>query len=381
VNLYNYKLIDNLGDVIEGRAFARSSDDLVRSLDGIVVKCKKCRSNLGEPIESFTLPFLKNLHQLLKNRVELMTSLLITKQLFKDSEKKAIVDFIVRRIRSGCLFSDSISCFENCFDGFLIKAVGIAEKTGRLPVILGRAAERLGSGLVVKKKVRSAVIYPTILFIFVSAVMIFWLLFIVPRFAELFADIGMDVSGLTNCVLAISSFGNSHVILFLILFLSPLPALFLLSKSKRFMKHVPIFGIIQRELLVMNFFYCMSIVAQEKFNLLDGIDCLGDTDGSNFIKCVSVSIRDGNSLSASLKKCGVFKDYEIAIVEAGEKSGGLAEAFQTAFEVSSSSLNDKLERITGLIQPVTIAFVGLLLLLITYSVITPIYSSIDMAAI
>jgi type II secretory pathway component PulF len=124
----------------------------------------------------------------------------------------------------------------------------------------------------------------------------------------------------------------------------------------------------------------MSIVTQEKFNLLEGIDCLAETDDMNVIGKISSSIRSGRSLSQSMKSSGMFKEYEVAIVESGEKSGDLGSAFQSASEILLSNLNGKLDRIVGLIQPATVAIVGILLLVITYSVITPIYSSIDVVS-
>jgi type II secretory pathway component PulF len=378
ISLYRYKLLESSGSISEGKAFARSFRDLNESFNGMVVKCNKCKFNIKDLKGSFTVPFLKNLHQLLKNKIELMTALLITKCLFHDIERQAIVDFIIRKIMAGCPLSEAFACFESAFDKFTIKAVEIAERTGRLPIVVEKTAERLNASLTVKKKVRNATVYPAVLLVFVSAVILFWLAFVVPRFAELFSDIGASISGLTSSIIALSAFGNSHPYLSVTLFLSPAPLLFLLSKSRIFMRYIPIFGIIQRELFVMNFFYCMSIVAQERCNLLEGIDCLGDISGSEIIRKVGVLIRDGNNLSTAMRQTRMFKEYEIAIVEAGEKSGDLASAFQSASSVSHAKLSDRLERMTGLIQPVTIALVGLLLLLVAYSIITPIYSSIDL---
>jgi type II secretory pathway component PulF len=369
--------MDRSGIVRDGKVFAQSREELIEALDGSIIKCKMCKSSIKKPVESFTVPFLSNLQRLLKNRVELMTSLSITKHLFKDFESQAMVDLIARKIRTGIKLSETFSYFDRCFDKFSIKSIEIAEKTGRLPTIMARIVERLTSASAIKNRIRSALTYPIILFAFTSVVMIFWLLFVVPKFGELFSDADIKTSLLTRCVLAISSFGTEHIMVFLAMFCLPFPTLLFLLKSTKFRKQIPIIWEIKRELLAMNFFYCMSIVSQEKFNLLDGIDCLGQTDDLGVIGKISSTIREGRSLSASMKNIGIFKDYEVSIVESGEKSGDLASAFQSAYEILHTNLNGKLERIVGLVQPITIAIIGLLLLLITYSVVTPIYSSID----
>jgi type IV pilus assembly protein PilC len=380
VHLYSYKLVDGSGNVLEGKVFAQSHEEVGKSHDGVIVRCKKCNLSMKKPVESFTIPFLSNLHRMLKNKVELMTSLYITKHLFKDRERQAIVDFIIRKIKTGSRLSETFSCFGRCFDKFSIKSIEIAEQIGRLPAIMESIVERLNSTSAIKKRVRSALTYPIILLAFTSVVMFFWILFVIPKFGELFSDVGINTSCLTKCVLAIGSFGSEYTVTFLTIFLSPFISLFFLLKSTKLLRKIPMFWAIKRELLVINFFYCMSIVVQEKFNLLDGIDCLGDMDDLCIIGKISASIREGRSLSSSMEMSGLFKEYEIAIVKSGEKSGDLASSFRSAYEILLSNFSCKLERIVGLVQPATVAVVGILLLTITYSVITPIYSSIDVVS-
>jgi type II secretory pathway component PulF len=116
---------------------------------------------------------------------------------------------------------------------------------------------------------------------------------------------------------------------------------------------------------------------QEKFDLLDGIDCLSDINISSGINRIASFIRNGNTLSASIKKSRVFKDYEVSIIEAGEKSGDFVIAFQSVYELLNTQLNHRITKFLNLIQPVGITFIGLLLIFIIISVISPLYSSLS----
>jgi type II secretory pathway component PulF len=131
-------------------------------------------------------------------------------------------------------------------------------------------------------------------------------------------------------------------------------------------------------MFVMNFFSAMEIMIQEKVHLIDGLDCVAGIGNYNEVTTISEDIKNGNSLSSAMKQSGLFSDYELSIIMAGEKVGDLWPSFKSGADMLKLKLNDKSQKIISMIQPATIAFIGILLITIVYSVIIPMYANLEL---
>jgi type II secretory pathway component PulF len=130
--------------------------------------------------------------------------------------------------------------------------------------------------------------------------------------------------------------------------------------------------------MVLNFFYGISIMLQEKINLLDAIRSTANIDENIGISKLEGLIRDGNSLANSMRACKTFTEYEISIIETGERAGDLWSAFRSVADMMRLRLQQKLEKVINLIQPLTIIVIGFILILIVCSIVLPMYSIIDL---
>jgi type IV pilus assembly protein PilC len=347
-----------------------------------IIHLKPHRSNLNNHSETFTLPFLKGLLQLIENHLELVTAINITSQLFSDPESRAICVAIMGSINGGKSLSKAVADFPRCFNILAVKIIEMAEQTARLPEALRGVISYISMSVDIRKRLKTAATYPLILFGFSMVIVIFWLLVVVPRFAEMFIETGVELPLLTSCVLSISSFCINHpfILIGMILFMVSSGVFVIRSTRlrKRVIKSLPIISNIRREFLVMNFFYGISIMLQEKINLLDairGVVNVGDDIDTGKLEAL---IRAGNSLANSMRSCEIFEDYEISIIETGERAGDLWPAFRSVSDMMNLRLQQKLEHIIGLIQPLTIIVIGFVLILIVCSIVLPMYSVIDL---
>jgi type II secretory pathway component PulF len=373
------------GDIRSELIFGRSDRDVqdrFKLSDLSVVQIQPHPRNIKNPNESFTLPFLKNLLQLIENKLELVTAINIVKHLFINPEAQALVDFIEISIRDGKSLSKALADFPEFFHFLSIKIIEVAERTARLPEALKCIIDYISTSIGITKRLKHAAIYPAILFCFSMFVLIFWLLLVVPKFSDMFDEIGMELPLLTHYVVKFSSFCLNHAIcvsVFLILLISL--ALFTFKSSrirKKCIKALPLIGKIRREFVVMNFFYGISIMLQEKINLLDAISSIANVDADIDTGRLEEFIRNGSSVANSMRCCKIFEDYEISIIEAGERSGDLWAAFRSVADMVKLRLQQNLDKIITLIQPITIIFIGFLLILIVCSIVLPMYSSIDL---
>jgi type II secretory pathway component PulF len=384
--LFKYKAFDDTKQTFEKLCFAKNVAELSLSLKkkGIIfISAKKQRSSIKKPIENFTIPFLKNLCQLVANDVDLVEALNVIGQLFHDEEAKSIVKYIVHRIRDGFPFSKTISHFEKYFHILVVKAIEIAEKTANLAEILGRLVDYLEANAEIQRKIKNILYYPIILISCALFVIMFWLLIVIPKFAELFHDISGNLPLITRIMIGLSSFATCHLKCICICFITIFCLVSMILKNKEirttFLSKIPILKNLQRENFAMNFFSAMELMMCEKINLIDGLKCFLDMRNSNTIKTMINSIKDGSSLSKAMSKSAIFDNSEISIIESGEKSGNLWSAFKIAANMLKSKLERRFEKIVHTAQPMIIIFVGLLLLIAVYSIIVPMYSSLDLS--
>jgi type IV pilus assembly protein PilC len=386
VRLFCCKILDAAGEIKIELVFADSEANLrdrMRRSGASIIHLKPYRSRLHNHSEAFTLPFLKSLLQLVENHLELVTSIDITSQLFSDLESRAICVAIMNNIKNGKSLSKAVADFPNYFNVLAVKIIEVAERTARLPEALRSIISYISMTVSIRKRLKTAATYPLILLGFAAMIVIFWLLVVVPRFAEMFAETGMELPFLTSCVLSISSFCINHTFILIgILILVISSGVFIIKSKhirKRIVRLLPIINNIRREFLVMNFFYGISIMLQEKINLLDAIRSIANVGDDIDTGKLEKLIQNGNSLANSMRSCKIFEDYEISIIETGEKAGDLWSAFRSVSDMMRLRLQQKLEKIINLIQPLTIILIGLILILIVCSIILPMYSVIDLS--
>jgi type IV pilus assembly protein PilC len=383
--LFCCKILDAAGDIKIELVFADSEANLrdrMRRSGASIIHLKPYRSRLHNHSEAFTLPFLKSLLQLVENHLELVTSIDITSQLFSDLESRAICVAIMNNIKNGKSLSKAVADFPNYFNVLAVKIIEVAERTARLPEALRSIISYVSMTVSIRKRLKTAATYPLILLGFAAMIVIFWLLVVVPRFAEMFAETGMELPFLTSCVLSISSFCINHTFILIgILILVISSGVFIIKSKhirKRIVKLLPIINNIRREFLVMNFFYGISIMLQEKINLLDAIRSIANVGDDIDTGKLEKLIQNGNSLANSMRSCKIFEDYEVSIIETGEKAGDLWSAFRSVSDMMRLHLQQKLEKIINLLQPLTIILIGLILILIVCSIVLPMYSVIDL---
>ena len=372
---------NNKGEIIEKKIFADPNADFFETFkkEGLVfISKKEQRSSIRNSVVDFTIPFLKNLTQLVKNRVNLINSLDIVGSLFKNEESKLIVEHITDRIKSGEKLSQSFNKFEKYFDKLTVKTIEVSEKTGGLSESLMRTISYLEESVKLKNKLKSSLRYPIILFFVITLVFSFWIFVLVPKFAELFSEMGVQPPLISRIIMKLSHFMTNNfveIIAFVLTFSFIIWKKFSKQKGKLLSK-IPFISSIKREIFVFNFFTALEIMTHEKINLIEALECLKNNNPK--IQDTINSIKNGNTFSHAIFKMGTFNNQEISIIKSGEQSGDLWPAFKTASDIAKQNLEKKSEAIISMIQPIAIGVMGILLIIMVYSLITPLYSNLDL---
>ncbi len=386
--LYECKVINSSSHLDKALFFASDTAELFALFkeQGVsVISISKKKTSIRKPIEDFSLPFFKSLYPLVSNNIDIITSLNIIQSSFQSQEMKAIVANIIQRIMSGSSLSNALSKFDRYFDLLIVKTIEISERTAGLPEAIGTIIKHLEVNTAVQNEIKNSTRYPIILLIVIAFVTIFWIFFIVPVFSELFADIGIKMPLITRIVIKFRSLCLNHYFAVFLL-LSAVAAYFVAvfkynawpGHKPKIQKMIPLIGTMRRDSVALNFFSGMHVMLKEKINLLDALDCVSMLTSSKDVATLNETIRRGNSLSQAMRYCRIFKNSEVAIIEAGERAGDLWAAFQAAEEMLRAQVSTRSKKIISLIQPLTVLFIGGLMLIVVYSVMIPMYSQLEM---
>ena len=379
MQLFKCKLLNKDGNIIDKYIFAKTYNDLKGSFSKnniIFISAKKQKSFIRSPYTDFTIPFLKNLFQLVENKFNLLVSLEVTAKIFNNIEASLIIDYIINDIKQGVFFSEAISKFDRYFDEFTIKNIEISEKTAKLAEALKNVIEYLETDFKIHQKIKSVIKYPTILLISVVCVFLFWMFVIVPKFAELFSEMQIQLSFYTKIVIRFSNFLiNNTFIIFLLISIFSLILIKYAKLSNIYLK-IPALSKIRQNLLILNFFTAMNIMIKEKINLIDCLYILENRYPK--VKDIIKLIKSGTSFSISLIESNIFPNFDISIIETAEKAGNLSSAFQTIITLTRNYIENKLDEFIKLIPILAICFVGIFLIIIVCSLVIPMYSGMDL---
>lgn len=376
---YLCKALNKNGNVVGKKIFANDNSDLfeiLRSSGLVLISKSQCRSSIHKPISEFTLPFFKNLAQLIRNKLNLIESLKIVKTLFKNDEAQLIVETITEQVRSGMSLSMALSEFDRYFDKLSIKSIEISEKTARLADSIEKIVSHLESAEAMRNKIKESIRYPVILLAFILFVFFFWVLVLVPKFAELFYEIDIQPPLISRVIIKFSRGILNHIYIISIIVCTLIFIGFrYFSLIKQSILKMPIVNKIHRDVLAFNFFTAMELMLHDKVNLIEALECMKDIFPQ--IPAVIESIKIGNSLTSALKQFGIINDYELSIIKAGEQSADLWPAFKSVATISKQGIESTSSRIIAVMQPVAITFMGVILMMIVYALITPLYSNLD----
>lgn len=379
VQLYACKVLKKDGEITEKKIFADEDLDfyeLFKKSELLFISKSIQKSSIRHPITEFTLPFFKNLAQLVKNKLNLMDALEIVKNLFKNSECQLIVDAITQQIRMGSNLSIALSKFERYFDKLSVKTIEVSEKTAELPVSLEKIVKHLDENLNLKNKIKESLRYPLVLIIFISFTFLFWIFVLVPKFAEFFHEINIQPPLMSRIVINLSKFMTNNIWGIIIVSLS---LIFVTNKyfqlGRKLKQKLPIFNKINHEIQIYNFFTAMELMLCDKINLLEALECVSDTTSK--VAIVIDLIKSGRTFSEALQKTKILNEYELSIINAGEHAGDLCSAFKSIAETSKQNIENVSRKMLEIIPSIAMIFIGLLLIILVYALLIPLYSNLN----
>jgi len=220
-----------------------------------------------------------------------------------------------------------------------------------------------------RKKVKSAMMYPIVVTIVAICITIFLLVKVVPVFGEIFASFGADLPGPTLALVAISSFVKRYLIFLIVagggavyawLYFIKTPVGRQFWDARRI--KLPIFGVIAHKICLARFTRTLASLIRSGVPILEVMQIVSQTVGNvimeKAIKTAAIDIERGESISGSLGKHSVFPSMIIRMITAGEQTGKIDNMLERVADFLDEEIETTLAGLTALIEPILIVFLG-----------------------
>ena len=270
--------------------------------------------------------------------------------------------------------------------------VSAGEAAGTLPQILERLADLQERQAEVRGRIIAALAYPVVLAIVAMVVVFALMVFVVPRIVEQFDSIGQKLPLLTRIIIALSQFmGNWWPLLFAVMLGGVLLGAHVLRRPEARLKfdrqllRLPLAGKLIRDLHAARMARTLSTMVASRLPLLEGLQLTGQTVNNRALReatrDIAEAVRGGGSLSAALKRTGVFPPLLVYLTASGESSGQL----DRMLERSADYLEREFDRFTAtalsLLEPAIIVVMGCVVALIVLAILLPILQIETLAAV
>lgn len=325
----------------------------------------------------------RQLATLLRSGITLIDALTaIVEQL--DNEKfKRIFGGIKTAVNEGSSLADAMAQHPATFDELYISMVRAGEASGALDKVLVRLADFTEAQAKLKSKIMGALLYPLIMLGVGSVIMVVLFVVVIPRITKIFQQVKADLPPQTRLLIFVADVIRNYWWLLVPLIAGAIFYFFRWKKSKkgrpkwdRFTLRVPVLGPVVRLVAIARFSRTLATLLRSGVPVLTALDITKDV--LNNLRLAEVvteareAIREGESISTPLKKSKEFPPIVVHMVATGEKSGQLEEMLEHVADNYDFQVDQKVERLTTLIEPIMIVGMGGAVAFIVFSILMPI---------
>jgi type IV pilus assembly protein PilC len=290
-------------------------------------------------------------------------------------------------VEQGATFSDSLRRHPKVFDHLYVNLVQAGEVGGILDTILNRLAVYIEKAMKLRRQVRGAMVYPSIVIVVFIAVLTILLTFVIPGFENMFKDFGSkdELPALTRGVMAVSRFFVSNGLWFFLGLTGIIVGTSYLYKTPRGKKAIhktmlrlPIMGEVLRKIAVARFTRTLGTLLSSGVPILDALEIVAKTAGNvvveEAIMYARARISEGKNMAQPLMETNVFPPMVVQMVGVGEQTGALDAMLNKIADFYEEEVDVAVSALTSLIEPAMMVGVGGTVGVVLIAMYLPIFS-------
>jgi type IV pilus assembly protein PilC len=321
---------------------------------------------------------------LMKAGLPILTSLDLLIKRQRDKFLLQLLENVRERVKGGELLSDAFAA-QRVFPKIYTTTLLAGEKSGNMEEVLSRYISYQRLVQTFRKKLAVSLVYPTLLICVVTVMMIFLVTYVVPKFADLFNNLGAQLPAITVFMLAVGLNAQKYAWAIVLVLVIGIPLFWRWKQSDRgaervdrFLLSLPLLGEIRLKYQVANFSRILSTLLQGGLPLVPAMQTAGASMTSrqilNGILSATERVKEGQSLAKSLETEKIFPDLAVEMLEVGESTGALPAMLSSVAEFYEEDVQTALGAAMALIEPVILIVMAVFVGGILISLYLPIFT-------
>ena len=330
--------------------------------------------------------FLTQLSTYVKSGIPLTDSIGILENQTKNKKNKDLFKKILYELNTGANFSEALARQGNTFPKLLINMLKTSELTGNLTEALDDMASYYKTADSNRKQIISALTYPSVVLVISVAVLAFLLIFIVPKFEGIFAELGSDLPWITLFLINASDFLQNNIIKLVLGLVATIIVIVLMYKNIKQVRytfqwivmHIPVIKdvIIYNEVIMFTKTFS-SLIRHDVF-ITDSIEMLGKVTNNEVFKSIIkeaiTNLSTGSGLSRAFENKWAFPRIAYEMLVTGEKTGRLGMMMENVATYYEDEQKNLVQRLKSLIEPVMIILLAIIVGVILMAIFIPMFS-------
>ena len=349
---------------------------------------KKGRTSGGRVALQDLVIFTRQLATMIDAGLAMVQSLQALAEQTTNKVMRDVIRDVCTRVEGGDSFSEAPGKHPKVFSRLYVCMVAAGEKGGLLAEIMARLAVYLENAARLRKKVKSAMMYPTVVTVVAILITIFLLVKVVPVFGDIFSSFNAKLPGPTLFLVGLSEFVQKYFLLLLLAggggaygwlyFIKTKPGREFWDRQRI---KLPVFGVIAHKICLARFTRTLASLIRSGVPILEVLQIVSQTVGNvvmeKAIRTSAADIERGESISAAIGKHPVFPTMIVRMITAGEQTGKIDNMLERVSDFLDEEIETTLAGLTSLIEPILIVFLGVVIGGMVICMFLPIFKMAD----
>lgn len=401
MSLYKYKIITKEGgELEETREFPDKSGlyAYVRKIGGTMVSAEETGEKSSKKIFSFSfsrvkpqekIAFARNLAVMIDAGLTVSRALSILEKQSHRKKMREVLQGLMANINAGQDLSESLKHYLDIFPELFVAMVKAGEESGTLAASLRNIADQLDKAHSLAKKVKGAMIYPSIIVSLIVVIGFLMMTFMVPQLTDTFEGLEVALPLVTRILIAVSDFFVAYFLLILIaalLLIVGTIAFFRSVKGKHFadflLLHIPVISVMVREINAARTARTLSSLSASGVDIVVAVQVTRDVIQNGYYKAVldkmANGIQKGETMSSILASAGdLYPVFVSEMTAVGEETGQLSAMLGNIANFYEGEVSEKTKNLSTIIEPFLMVLIGITVGFFAVAMLAPTYSLVD----
>lgn len=324
----------------------------------------------------------RQLSSLLQAHIPLVDALTALIDQVENEKLRTTLSTVKERVTEGTKLSDALAQHPKIFSELFVNMVNAGEASGALEQVLGRLADVTEATARLRGKIVGAMMYPAIMGLVGTALLVGLLTFVIPRITALLTEMGAELPTITKCIMGLSHFVVTWWPLLLLLLVGGVIGFRRWVKTPkgretfdRQLLKAPLIGKLFRLMTIARFTRTLGTLLKSGVPMLMAMDIVRNVVENRILRRVIEQARDavkeGSALAEPLKQSGEFPPLATHMIGIGEKTGELERMMERVAETYENQVDTQVSRLMTVMEPLMLLFMGLIVAVVVVSIVLP----------